>query len=71
MVNLCHLFDGTCFEDTVISDNSVLCRCRFLCLSGKSSTVCLNFLSCNFALSGQSTETGVATSLETTVKLGC
>lgn len=50
MLNLCHLCDGTCFEDTMISDNSVLCRCRFLCLNGRSSAVCLNFLSCNFAI---------------------
>ena len=73
MVNLCYLFEGACFEDPMICDSSGLCRCLFLCLNGKSSTACLNFLAYRFALSGQSagTETRVATSLETSVKLGC
>lgn len=34
MVNLCYLFEGACFEDHMIYDNSVLCRCLFYALMG-------------------------------------
>lgn len=44
VVNLSYLLEGTCFEDSMICDNSVLCRCSFLCLNGKSSTASLNFI---------------------------
>lgn len=44
VVNLGYLLEGTCFEDPMICDSSVFCRCSFLCLNEKSSTASLNFL---------------------------